>query len=155
MVQMKLFGGLVFVLCLLVPLTSADSKDVRYCDKKANYAVKINDLQIDPYPISRGVNTTFQMAASTAEPISSGKLVIEVSYFGFHIYTEEHDLCKETSCPVSIGDFLVSHAQALPGLTPPGSYSLKMKMMNGKKQLTCITFDFSIGFIAEENVADA
>lgn len=38
-----------------------------------------------------------------------------------------------------------------------GSYSLKMTMVDGKKQqLTCITFDFSIGFFAEEalNLAD-
>lgn len=35
-----------------------------------------------------------------------------------------------------------------------GSYSLKMTMEDGnKKQLSCISFDFSIGFFAEENLA--
>ena len=53
--------------------------------------------------------------------ISSGKLVIEVSYFGWHIHSETHDLCDETNCPVAIGDFVVAHSQVLPGYTPPVS----------------------------------
>ncbi|KAK6147383.1 hypothetical protein DH2020_018295 [Rehmannia glutinosa] len=154
MAQMKVLGGLLFALCLLVPLISAKSTDVRYCNKK-DYAVKVSGLEINPYPISRGKLTTFEIAASTNEAISGGKLVIDVSYFGFHIHSEDHDLCSETSCPVSVGDFVVSHSQELPGITPPGSYTLKMTMVDAnKKQLTCITFDFSIGFFAEENLAD-
>nr|DAD28994.1 TPA_asm: hypothetical protein HUJ06_030462 [Nelumbo nucifera] len=79
------------------------------------------------------------------EVIFGGKLVIEVSYFGVHIHTESHELCAETSCPIIVGDFVLSHTQTLPGYTPPGSYTLKMKMndKNGH-QLTCIGFDFSI-----------
>ncbi len=60
------------------------------------------------------------------EAISGGKLVIDVAYFGWHIHSETHDLCEETSCPVSDGDFLVSHSQVLPGFTPPVSHSYKM-----------------------------
>lgn len=56
------------------------------------------------------------------EAISGGKLVIDVSYFGFHIHSEDHLLCKETTCPVSVGDFVVSHSQILPGITPPVSH---------------------------------
>ena len=47
--------------------------------------------------------------------------MIEVSYFGWHIHSETHDLCDETSCPVAVGDFLVAHSQVLPGYTPPVS----------------------------------
>ncbi|KAF8085247.1 hypothetical protein N665_0674s0012 [Sinapis alba] len=79
--------------------------------------------------------------------ISRGKLVIEVSYFGWHIHSETHDLCDDTNCSVAIGDFLVRHSQVLPGYTPHNSYSLKMKMVDGhKKELTCIKFSFEIGF---------
>ncbi|KAI3443361.1 hypothetical protein Pfo_000026 [Paulownia fortunei] len=155
MVQMKVLGGLLLALCLLVPLSSAKSTDVHYCNKKANYPVKVSGLEINPYPISRGKNTTFEIAASTNEAISGGKLVIDVTYLIFHVYSEAHDLCVETSCPVSVGDFVVSHSQELPGITPPGSYTLKMTMVDANnRQLTCITFDFSIGFVAGENLAD-
>ncbi|KAL1545613.1 putative phosphatidylglycerol/phosphatidylinositol transfer protein [Salvia divinorum] len=153
-VPMKVFVCFLFALCLLVPLISAKAADVKYCDKKANYIVKVNGLDINPYPISRGSNTTFAISATTGEPITGGKLVIDVSYFWFHVHSEDRDLCKDTSCPINVGDFVVSHSQELPGITPPGSYTLTMKMVDGNNnQLTCITVDFSIGFIAEENLA--
>jgi len=61
--------------------------------------------------------------------------VIEVSYFGWHIHSETHDLCDETSCPVAIGDFLVAHSQVLPGYTPPVSFfylSMRVLLINTK-----------------------
>ncbi|GMQ10855.1 hypothetical protein CsSME_00053695 [Camellia sinensis var. sinensis] len=87
------------------------------------------------------------------EAISGGKLVIDVAYFGFHIYSEIDELCGKTSCPISAGDFLISHSQDLPGFIPPGTYILTMKMEDGNKnQLTCINFDFSIGFFVSDAV---
>ncbi|KAL8517561.1 hypothetical protein ACS0TY_015716 [Phlomoides rotata] len=152
MMQMKVLGCLIFALCLLVPQLSAKSTEVKYCKKK-NYPVQVTGLDIDPYPISKGKNTTFKISASTDEAISDGKLKIDVTYIWFHVRTEEHDLCKKTACPIPVGDFVVSHSQELPGYTPPGSYSLEMRMLDGNKnELTCITFDFSIGFIADENL---
>ncbi|KAL6138280.1 hypothetical protein ACLB2K_063563 [Fragaria x ananassa] len=152
--QLKLIAALLVSFCVLLPLTHAVSKDVSYCDKNADYAVKVTGLDINPYPIARGKPASFNIAATTGESITGGKLVIDVSYFGWHIHSENHDLCSETSCPVSIGDFVVAHSQELPGYTPPGSYSLKMKMYDANKQeLTCITFDFDIGFAA--SVADS
>ncbi|KAL3830169.1 hypothetical protein ACJIZ3_018971 [Penstemon smallii] len=154
MAQMKSVVVL-FALCLLAPLIAAKSTGFQPCNKKADYTVKVTGLDIDPSPISRGKKTTFEIAASTNKAISGGKLKIEVSYFGFHIHTEDQNLCEQTGCPVSVGDFLVSHSQELPGITPPGNYNLKMTMLDAdNKQLTCITFDFSIGFIAPETLAD-
>ncbi|KAL6145440.1 PREDICTED: putative phosphatidylglycerol/phosphatidylinositol transfer protein DDB_G0282179 [Fragaria vesca subsp. vesca] len=154
MAQLKLITALLVSFCVLLPLTHAVSKDVSYCDKNADYAVKVTGLDINPYPIARGKPASFNIAATTGESITGGKLVIDVSYFGWHIHSENHDLCSETSCPVSVGDFVVAHSQELPGYTPPGSYSLKMKMYDANKQeLTCIAFDFDIGFAA--SVADS
>ncbi|KAJ4705420.1 MD-2-related lipid recognition domain-containing protein / ML domain-containing protein [Melia azedarach] len=134
---------IVLSLCLMVPFARA--VDVRYCDKKADYDVKVGGVEISPYPVERGKPATFSISATS--DISGGKLSIDVSYFGFHVHSETHDLCAETSCPVSTGDFVVAHTQVLPGFTPPGSYTLKMKMYDASKhELTCINFDFSIGF---------
>lgn len=62
------------------------------------------------------------LCPDSGEAISGGKLVIDVSYFGWHIHSETHDLCGETTCPVSVGDFVVAHTQVLPGFTPPVSH---------------------------------
>ncbi|KAK9699242.1 hypothetical protein RND81_08G162200 [Saponaria officinalis] len=138
----------IFTLLLFSILSiSVEATDIRYCDKKADYEVKVHAVEITPDPIARGQPATFNIAASTGKNISSGKLNIEVAYFGWHVYSESHDLCGETSCPVSTGDFVISHSQVLPVFTPPGSYSLKMKIVDANnKQLSCVGFDFSIGF---------
>ncbi|XP_047332382.1 putative phosphatidylglycerol/phosphatidylinositol transfer protein DDB_G0282179 [Impatiens glandulifera] len=150
---MALFQSAFLLSILLLSLSSSliQASDINYCNNKANYDVKVNGVEISPYPVSRGVDTIFSISASTGEAISEGKLMIDVSYFGFHIYSETDDICSKTSCPVSAGDFVVSHSQSLPIFTPPGTYSLTMKMEDGnKRQLTCIHFDFSIGFGATE-----
>lgn len=61
------------------------------------------------------------MSIDAEKAISGGQLVIDVYYYGAHIHSETHDLCEETSCPVSSGDFILSHSQSLPGFTPPVS----------------------------------
>lgn len=108
-------------------------------------------MEINPYPIKRDVNTTFTISASTETPISGGTLGIDVSYYFLGVYSETSDICTKTSCPVTTGDFAISHTQALPSVTPPGSYTLTMKLKDSnKKELTCISFDFSIGWYASE-----
>ena len=72
--------------------------------------------------LSDFASNTCKITLSIGEAISGGKLVIEVSYFGIHVETETHDLCTETSCPVSAGDFVISHSQLLPAFTPPVSH---------------------------------
>lgn len=47
--------------------------------------------------------------------------MIEVRYFGIHVHSETHDICEEVSCPIEAGNFVLSHAETLPGYTPPVS----------------------------------
>ncbi|KAF5190473.1 MD-2-related lipid recognition domain-containing protein / ML domain-containing protein [Thalictrum thalictroides] len=153
-VQLKLTLSLIFVAFLFLHSVQAKSKTtkVEYCDNKTKYAVNVTGVEITPNPVSRGKPTTFVISASTGESISGGDLTIEVKYFGLPVHSEKFDLCKETSCPVATGDFVVSHTQELPGVTPPGTYTLKLKMLQGDgKELSCVHFDFSIGWwIADE-----
>lgn len=80
------------------------------------------------------------------QSLSGGKLVLAVSYFGIKVHGETDDICDKTSCPVSAGDFELSHTQTLPSITPPGLYTLKMKITDKKNhELTCISFKFKIG----------
>lgn len=115
--------------------------------------MKVKEVYISPNPIARGETATFTISANTGRGISGGKLVIEVSYFGWHVHSETHDLCSETTCPVETGDFLVSHSQVLSAYAPSGSYSLQMKMIDlQNKELTCIRFYIDIG--SASSVAD-
>ncbi|XP_061356856.1 uncharacterized protein LOC133301256 [Gastrolobium bilobum] len=117
----------------------------KYCDKKANYAVKVSGIEILPNPVVSGDPATFKISATSGQGISGGELVIGVSYVGVPVHTETIDLCEEVSCPVTNGNFVITHTQTLPSITPPGPYALKMTLKNDKNELlTCIKFNFKI-----------
>ncbi|PWA98672.1 hypothetical protein CTI12_AA015440 [Artemisia annua] len=137
---------IVFLYTLFIlPLIHAT--DFKYCNKKKEYAVQVSEVVISPDPIKKGQETSFTISAVTDKPLSEGKVVIGVAYFGWSVYSETGDLCTSLSCPVPAGDFTISYSQFLPTIAPPGSYTLTLKIQNGNKsELTCIKFDFSIGF---------
>ncbi|XVF19599.1 hypothetical protein REPUB_Repub11eG0124800 [Reevesia pubescens] len=138
---------LILLAISLLFLPSLQATDFKYCDNEGNYVVKVDGVDISPNPVVRGKPATFAISASTDQAISGGTAVIDVSYFGIHIHQETHALCEETSCPIAVGNFVLSHNQVLPGFTPPGTYALKMTLSGeGIPQLTCITFNFKIGF---------
>ncbi|XP_077245185.1 uncharacterized protein LOC143885092 [Tasmannia lanceolata] len=136
---------LLFFMAFLHLPCSMHAKEFRYCDKKNNYEINVTGIVVSPDPVVSGKPATFNISAFTDKAISGGKVTIDVSYFFLHVHSETIDLCVETPCPISTGNFVLSHSQSLPGIAPPGSYSLTMKIMDGNKhQLTCIGFDFSI-----------
>ncbi|MFS7989825.1 putative sterol transport protein NPC2 [Helianthus anomalus] len=118
-----------------------------YADKRKEYAVTVSGVEIIPDPIIKGKETSFVISAFTDKPLSEGEVVIGVAYFGWSVYSETGDLCANISCLIPAGDFTISYTQLLPTIAPPGSYTLTLKVKDGNKsELTCIKFDFSIGF---------
>ncbi|MBA0548553.1 hypothetical protein Golob_019645 [Gossypium lobatum] len=119
--------ALLAISLLFLPFLQAT--DFKYCDNGGNYVVKVNGIYISPNPVVSGKPATFSISASTGQAISRGKALAT----------------------------LYSHNQVLPGFTPPGSYTLKMTLTgDGIPQLTCISFDFKIGFGASGfSISDA
>ncbi|XP_062190096.1 phosphatidylglycerol/phosphatidylinositol transfer protein-like [Phragmites australis] len=143
---LALLAASVAVGCLLPAASAATS--VEYCNKGKNYPVKVSGVEIVPDPVVPGQLATFNISAFTDKTIEKGKLVIDVKYWIFHVHSETHDICGETTCPAS-GKFVLAHQQTLPSFTPPGSYTITMTMLgDNDKELSCISFGFSIGFVA-------
>ncbi|XP_021279344.1 putative phosphatidylglycerol/phosphatidylinositol transfer protein DDB_G0282179 [Herrania umbratica] len=138
---------LLAIALLFLPFLQAT--DFSYCGDETGFVVKVEGVDISPDPVVKGKPATFTISASTGQAISGGQAVIDVSYFGIHIHQETHQLCEETSCPVPVGQFVLSHNQVLPGFTPPGSYTLMMKLTSEDNLLlTCICFKFKISLSA-------
>jgi len=152
----RLFLSAFVVSICLLSSAIARGTDFEYCNKKADYPVKISGIEIHPDPIEGGKPAQFKISATSGDAISKGKVVLDVKYFFLHVHSETKDLCEETSCPIS-GDFVMSHEQTLPSFTPPGSYTLTMRVYgeDGKKELSCISFGFSIGFLSSAELADS
>ncbi|ESR37305.1 hypothetical protein CICLE_v10029501mg [Citrus x clementina] len=138
---------LILFACFLLLVSSTQAIGVKYCDKKKNYAVTIQQVKIIPDPVVTGKPATFNISAVTGQAVYGGKVVINVAYFGVPVHQETRDVCEEVSCPIAAGDFVLSHTQTLPSFTPPGSYTLKMTMEDkNNEELTCFSFNFKIGF---------
>ncbi|XP_050234971.1 uncharacterized protein LOC126683175 [Mercurialis annua] len=125
----------------------AQATHFKYCDKKDSYAIKVQGVDISPDPVLPGKPATFNISASTSQSVAGGKVEIAVSFFSVHVHSETRDLCEDIPCPIAAGSFVLSHSQTLPVFTPPGSYTLKMTMIDGNGQeLSCISFNFKIHF---------
>ncbi|KAF8732236.1 hypothetical protein HU200_016212 [Digitaria exilis] len=136
------------VACLLLLPAATAATSVEYCNKGKQYPVKVSGVEISPDPVQPGKAATFKISASTDKSIEKGKLTIDVKYFFFYVHSETRDICGETTCPAS-GEFVLSHEQTLPSFTPPGSYTITMKILgDNNEELSCISFGFSIGFVA-------
>ena len=138
---------LSLTILFLAPFHAQAKIKVTYCDKKADYAVKVSGVEISPNPVVSGQAATFKISATSGKAIYGGEVVIGVSYVGVPVHTERIDLCEEVTCPVANGNFLISHTQTLPAITPPGPYSLKMTLKDDREEvLTCVKFNFKIVF---------
>ncbi|XWS52773.1 hypothetical protein CRYUN_Cryun11dG0101100 [Craigia yunnanensis] len=80
------------------------------------------NFEVSPDPMMVGRPATLTISASTSQPISDGKVVIDVSFLGLHVHTETSDLWEEVSCPVGADNFMLSHSQTLPVFTPSVSF---------------------------------
>ncbi|KDO48963.1 hypothetical protein CISIN_1g031870mg [Citrus sinensis] len=140
---------LLLLFTFYVLVSSIQAIDFTYCGQydEENFPLKVQQIKIIPDPVVTGKPAIFNISAVTDRSVSGGKVMIEVRYFGIRVHSETHDICEEVSCPIEAGNFVLSHAETLPGYTPPGVYTLKMKMI-GKNgyQLTCFSFKFKIGF---------
>ncbi|WVZ03564.1 hypothetical protein V8G54_024370 [Vigna mungo] len=121
----------------LSPFQAQAATQISYCvylffhstilaDKKANYPVKVTGVDISPDPVKSGNPATFKIYATSGKSILGGEVVIGVSYVGVPVHTENIDLCNEVKCPVSNGNFVISHTQTLPVITPPVSFILSL-----------------------------
>ncbi|XP_065877223.1 uncharacterized protein [Euphorbia lathyris] len=133
------------LMVIFLLFSSAGATQIKYCDKTGNYPVQVEGVKIWPERVVTGNPTTFNLSASTDEYIGGGKVLIIVSYFSVPVHIEIHDLCEKVACPVPGGDFVLSHTQILPKITPPGHYTLLARMSDEEGQeLTCISFHFNI-----------
>ncbi|XP_022754216.1 phosphatidylglycerol/phosphatidylinositol transfer protein-like [Durio zibethinus] len=140
--------NIILVLFFTVFLLSAcnQAENVTYCNDSRHYIVNVLSFEVSPDPMLVGRPATIIISASTSQPISDGKAVIDVSFLGLHVHTETRDLCEEVSCPVAAGNFVLSHSQTLPVFRKQGSYTLQMTLHDENNlELTCIRIKFIIG----------
>eukprot|EP00850_Spirogloea_muscicola_P013595 SM000093S24406 [mRNA] locus=s93:127902:129628:+ [translate_table: standard] len=107
--------------------------------------VTLKDVQMSPDPAVSGESFTFTLPATANVQIDGGKVFVSVFYRGIPVHIERDNLCDKTDCPVPEGDFVFKNSQALPNITPPGPYKVKLVAKDqNDSQLFCTNIQFDI-----------
>lgn len=115
------------------------------CDKRANYDVVVRNVTINPDPVVSGEEMTIIVPAYTEKEMAKGSVIVSVAFHGVPVHTERIDLCDRLQCPITPGDFVLSNTQVLPGITPPGSYRIRLQFLGEEGDLlACANINFSI-----------
>ncbi|TYK25335.1 putative phosphatidylglycerol/phosphatidylinositol transfer protein [Cucumis melo var. makuwa] len=141
--QMKLIFPFLLWLCFFPQFSFATR--VQLCDETAEYDITVKGVEISPSPIVRGHPTNMTFNLLIGNPIIAGKMVVDISYFGWHIYSDSHDICVETSCPYLSGDFALPPLRTPLAFFLPGSYHMQITIVDGDdNKLTCFGFDYEL-----------
>ncbi|KAG0586263.1 hypothetical protein KC19_2G076900 [Ceratodon purpureus] len=137
---------LLLVASLAVLATAAPKpSDWHVCDRHANYDILVKNVTINPDPVVSGEEMTFMVPAYTAKEITGGSVIVSVSFHGVTVHTERNDICEKAACPIAPGEFVLKNTEVLPGITPPGSYRIKLQFVGEEgEQLACANINFSI-----------
>ncbi len=111
--------------------------------------LKVTNVIFTPNPVTKGQNFTLDIY-TTGVAVTGGTFSIDVYFSGIKVFSDNLDLCEETSCPISAGVGKISHSQSLPPVTPSGSYAIKAtgKDLSGNS-LVCADIKFDVDVVHE------
>ncbi|KAH7300121.1 hypothetical protein KP509_24G045400 [Ceratopteris richardii] len=142
---------LVFSLIIIFSPFASAKYSWRPCSSTEEYQVTVNDVKVNPDPIKRGGNATFEIPAVASETIIGGTIKVQVYYLGLNVHEEMEDLCVRTNCPIPPGQFSLINSESLPSYAPTGSYRLQMRVENELGHLlTCLSINFQISSMQSE-----
>eukprot|EP00250_Pteridium_aquilinum_P023099 c26197_g1_i1 orf=114-569(+) len=143
----------VWLLMFLLAFSPAviASSSWKPCGPSEDYQVTVKDVKVNPDPVTRGGNATFEIPAIASETITGGTITVQVYYLGVPVHAEEEDLCVRTSCPILPGEFSLNNSEGLPSYAPTGSYRLDMRIVNEAGDLlTCLKINFRISALESQ-----
>ena len=103
----------------------------KLCDEALTDAVRVEDVQLSPFPAVRGqplqMSIRGTMADAPPEELNGGQLEISVLRSGHNLYKNSVDLCSgAASCSSSGSEVTIGYTLTLPHITPTGSYEVKL-----------------------------
>ena len=104
----------------------------KLCDEALTDAVRVEDVQLSPFPAVRGqplqMSIRGTMADAPPEELNGGQLEISVLRSGHNLYKNSVDLCSgAASCSISSdSEVTIGYTLTLPHITPTGSYEVKL-----------------------------
>eukprot|EP00887_Chlorella_sp_A99_P001132 scaffold14.g1132.t1 len=123
----------------------AGAESWRACSSEGS--VQVQSANVSPNPIPPGGSTRFQLEAVALAGVPGGRLTATVKYLGFKVFKKAGDLCDAVACPLAPGPATLTLVEHMPGLAPPGSYSIQLEAAAaepGQGALFCVEIDFRV-----------
>ena len=118
---------------------------------KVTDILKINSIDVTPYPLLKGSNVTITASGSISEPIFNGSIVnFSIKAGLIPLYSGKADLCeaagkKGQSCPLATGPQQIVVTQAIPENAPTGTFGITVSATNADgKAITCFSGNLQI-----------
>ena len=119
---------------------------------RPNDMLRVDSLEITPYPPLKGQKVTVSLKANVNESFSfDAGLVLQIKKGKLVLKTFRENVCELLSrdlstpqCPLSLGPKEISVTEELPGVMPRGNYGIEILAKDGNKQMACIKFDLSM-----------
>mmetsp|Transcript_21845 Transcript_21845/g.42428 ORF Transcript_21845/g.42428 Transcript_21845/m.42428 type:complete len:170 (+) Transcript_21845:365-874(+) len=85
------------------------------------------NVTMSPFPVQVGKDFTLTLDTTNDNVITGGTFKTDVYLVGVPVYSETDDLCSKHTCPLNVGNVTLGITTYLPGVTPPGWYSLTIR----------------------------
>jgi len=100
-------------------------------------------VTITPNPPVAGKTLTIAGAGIFKSAVTSGQIVLDVSYGGYPLLNTTLDLCstiaKFKPCPIGTGPQTITVSLDIPSTVPAGDYSAKVTILNqANARVTCV-----------------
>eukprot|EP00246_Nothoceros_aenigmaticus_P007113 TRINITY_DN20748_c0_g1_i1.p1 TRINITY_DN20748_c0_g1~~TRINITY_DN20748_c0_g1_i1.p1 ORF type:complete len:179 (+),score=15.83 TRINITY_DN20748_c0_g1_i1:113-649(+) len=138
------FLQLLFLALVAVAPGTFATSSWSLCDSKP-YPITVKGVTVVPDPVVSGSEANFRVPATTDQEIQGGTVIITVYFHSIPVHSERDDLCAKTKCPIKPGDFVLENSEVLPKITPPGSYKIKLQVVDKSGGvLACAYVNFEI-----------
>jgi len=147
----------VLVAVALVVAVLADPVPWKSCASGADH-LHISSVDLTPATPSPGKPITIKFIGDLDKAITGGTTHLDVTYLGIKILSKDFETCTlspEFPCPIKAGHLDLSITETIPAVTPRGSYTGKIQMMDQDRQeVTCVTFAVKIQYGLDDYVLD-
>ena len=122
------------ILLSMMAVFAAAQNSVQVSNCDTNSVFKVVDLSVSPTVPVKNENITLHTIYSVPAEVSEGVAVYSCSFNGIPFVPTVDDLCKETGCPISVGNHDEYSSVTVPNLG--GKIVCDMKWMNSDQSVS-------------------
>jgi hypothetical protein len=140
-----MFKSTAVLLFAIVALASASKVTFANCGNTTDPFVA-NSLDVSPFPITHGANTSIVIDGVANKGIEGGNFVISVYLGALPVFSKTQDFCQVIACPIKAGHQVVDYKYPIPSYAPAGvSITVHVQGQDlNKNELFCYKFDSKV-----------